>query len=115
MSQELSKLFLRTICTLETSCHHHRALSLCTAFQTSHFSQSHPNGAFVDDVFLCALFASANFDAQSLQARVNINNLSRGESVDMEKENEENGFGSNIGTIVADHVRTGVLSAASPT
>jgi hypothetical protein len=46
---------------------------------------------------------------------VNINNLSRGESVDMEKENEENGFGSNIGTIVADHVRTGVLSAASPT
>ena len=33
----------------------------------------------------------------------------------MEKENEENGFWSNIGTIVADHVRIGALSAASST
>jgi hypothetical protein len=46
---------------------------------------------------------------------VNINNLSHGEFVDMEKENEENGFWSNVGTIVADHVGVGVLSAAGST
>lgn len=33
----------------------------------------------------------------------------------MEKENEENGFGSNVGTSVVDHVGIDVLYAASAT